>query len=660
MTGSSTETVSRDPNLEKGQLVLLRYRGNKNSRRLGIYDSHDSNYVYVYVSSSSKSTCRSKLRWDLFLKALPKIIDLEDSMYKYMLYQEGKKLEQDPTNYEGNFEQLGEKEREDLLQLLSAINGKPIKTEMLENMEYTGIDPFLPIVNEIITKWDERQEVLEEWLYFGLDKNDELLSMCIDIFDKLKVTVSKAKPMESFLFRRIKDLVAFFTDDFSPLLYDFEINPKLSFLNFSYQYDLCHLPQFKKLKKTYRLIKKQSMKKCFDDYVKHFREKCKDWFVDNRLPSPSKEKLGENLEHLNNLLLSDYEDIYYKFHDENANLLKDITLEITQIKENIHEKELFLWKLGVSSSRIEKMFKYVHSGIRKLEFDLDANSVVHNRGFPVCSCRYKYGHQAKYTSKLQKIKERLLTALEKADEYNFTEPSVPPQIVYILLALSEVEGKVGRNALSLILNGSKSKVVTENNLQENSQYTKLSYLTQSIITNLINEAISSDFIYVKTYKSYSYSIPLLCLTPKGRVVANNSDKFLQQNPDLSNWKSEQILSTFSTSPVFYKKKMIRSILDHELAEVMGELFKTVTSKDWFCIFSVLLTNPVPASFTSLIFSLLLGGTLTRSMRTKAAEVLLNIHKNHPQSNIPVLVQGLLPLEKGNVKKILLEIVGGGA
>lgn len=602
--------------LVKGQLVLLKYRNNPDAIRLGVYIDHINWFIIVYLSSSETSINEVRMGWDLFVKSLPKVLNIEDPDFNNTLYQENLKLQESPNSYEASLTVISEEEKKELLLLLKIINGTDLEKleeieKSIEQKEEVSMDDYSPIVNDLVDKWSQRQQVLDECKFFGITELEPAILECEKIFDNLLSELEKGDNSH-YLLQRIIEVKTFFTRTTYPEYYALEKSPRIFCLNMPYSDFIFNSSEYKQLKKTYKQIKRQCLKPYLDDYLEYFRDYIKRWFFEHFLIPLTKEQLIDDLVYINDKLRNKYECFYYKNHKFRDKIVRKTWKELHSIKQDIQETEHHLLVSYLRPAQVERIFKRSHSQIQNLIKKLSDDSDDHIRGFPLCSCKYKCGQEDFLEESLNKLGKEVEIALDRVKIYDYSPQDVPPQVVYVLLALDEVEGRVGRNALSLILNGSKSKIVQEKSLDENPQYGKLSYLTQKEIIALIDHLINhTRFIHVRTVRGMYAEIPLLYLTYKGEMIVQASDELLKQSPDVKDWKVDEFLSVFKTSSIIYKKELVKSVLQYEKLELMSELVNNASSKDWAGILSILYSQSVPRSFIPVIFSLLLGGELNR-------------------------------------------------
>ncbi|MHA1271007.1 MAG: RQC domain-containing protein [Candidatus Helarchaeota archaeon] len=224
---------------------------------------------------------------------------------------------------------------------------------------------------------------------------------------------------------------------------------------------------------------------------------------------------------------------------------------------------------------------------------------------------------------------------------------IQKEFLITLLALNEMNGRIGRSALKLILKGSKNKKIFEHDLQKNKQYGQLSHLTLVQIEDIINKAINKNLI--KIVHKGLHHLPFLYITKQGEKTLNKKILGLSPINMFKNGRTSEILHLIEICNYEDREKYLKLLIKHNRIDVISKLINTSKRKDLKFFINTMIKEPA-LELGPILFSTLIKNDISLEIRCSALEGLKNIIKTYPETKIVHLLSGLSSFTRGKLKK----------
>ncbi|MFX0095390.1 MAG: RQC domain-containing protein, partial [Candidatus Hodarchaeota archaeon] len=333
-----------------------------------------------------------------------------------------------------------------------------------------------------------------------------------------------------------------------------------------------------------------------------------------------------------NSVYKDHHDQYYEEIASLRNGMKEIQLQLAEMKKGTQT-----WTYSPS---FDMQVANLHEMIKVFQEVLPKGSGQHQITFGACTCGYKLKDEVpstiwrgyneytwnKLRTTFSSIKDHYQTWSQTNGEI-FTE-----QMLAILSALYEVEGRVGRSILRLILKGSKNQKIFAHGLETNKQYGSLEKFTLPKIMDFIDDALMNKFLQVK--RRGIHNLPFLYLAPKGHNVLTTvrpqiSDAFVEEGD------ADQILRIYRQSPASVKEHLLSLIVDKERQDVILS-FVTQFSGEDIDAFIAAISPERHRYLEPLLFRVLLNNWIAVAKRK-------TLHALLKEMNSTFLEKGLAPI-----------------
>ena len=230
---------------------------------------------------------------------------------------------------------------------------------------------------------------------------------------------------------------------------------------------------------------------------------------------------------------------------------------------------------------------------------------------------------------------------------------IQEHVFYIIGALNLNEGQIGRNALRLILKGSKNKILLNHELNKNPFYGKLSHLTLEKIKTLINKTINDKFIYIK-YKGL-HNLPYLFINKNGSRLLKNYEYNQSFINIIKNLTPEQHLSIFKIKSDEKKRNFLAQIVTLDKIEIL-ELFSIKLKKRDINLLIEFLSDKPDRKFTAILFSILFRDNISVKSKLVVLNTLKSAIEDDHDLRIRTLLSGLQPFLTGKLSREAIKIL----
>ncbi len=293
--------------------------------------------------------------------------------------------------------------------------------------------------------------------------------------------------------------------------------------------------------------------------------------------------------------------------------------------------------------------------IGKLKSELQEIPRVHEMQFQVCSCGYSLDQNALNEENFLKTIHDAFTYVQQLfKKYQVSKGElIKEPLLFVLLALKEVDGLVGRTGLKLILKGSKSKKITGHDLQKKNSYGTLSQFTLPQIQAFINEALSEGYAYIE-YRG-RHDLPFLRISPVGDALISHLTPELFRSHIIATGTVRQVVFLLEGAPSSLKEELLELFLQAKRFDVLEALGMRLRGKHLEPFVCVISRDP-ELEFAPLLLSIFLERGNTTRLRRLALQGLGAIDRKYPASQTKSLLAGVLSFEKGVLKKELQQLL----
>ncbi|MHA1264629.1 MAG: RQC domain-containing protein [Candidatus Helarchaeota archaeon] len=273
-----------------------------------------------------------------------------------------------------------------------------------------------------------------------------------------------------------------------------------------------------------------------------------------------------------------------------------------------------------------------------------------------CSCGFDFAHLVNFERNIVSLKREIETALESlkklSEEIRLTQGEIIYEPIFIILeTLLEVNDLVGRNALKLILKGSKCHLATRHNFERIKNYGQLAHLSQKTILSYIDRAIQQQFINIRFQGSRSY--PYLYVSPLGKKILEMSPNRCSRDHIMKYGTPDHIIALYHSTND--RIQVLRQIIEFARFDVIERILIDSKGYEADLLLSVIGQFPREELIPFLISQLLSEETPITKQRL-VIRSLAFIQAHIPNSNIKSILAGFLMWEDGILKKEIQRIL----
>lgn len=335
-----------------------------------------------------------------------------------------------------------------------------------------------------------------------------------------------------------------------------------------------------------------------------------------------------------------YGAIYHERHDAYYAILDSMAQEIDTIEKEMSalKNQTDFWDYSYQFNYWFRQLQKEIGEMKKYELQYEK---IHEMTANGCSCKFNL-HMNVYQNRMNNVRKRYeyIKTLFTKYQPNGGE-GLPSHLGTILKCLLEVNDRVGRNLLKLILKGSKSATLKKYNLQNNKQFGKLAHYTIELILNFINAVI--DYKFIDIHGRGAHQLPFLSLSEDGYAFLKSLDAQSSQTEFLKDASVSKILTYLEYNS--FRWDLIAPFVDHHRNDVIKAVFRQKIGPS----FDILLDRIINVTeFFPLLLEVLFTSSTPLNNKIKIVAALQTLSKKTPENGWNALLMTFKSLEKAKI------------
>ncbi|MHA1426008.1 MAG: RQC domain-containing protein [Candidatus Helarchaeota archaeon] len=273
-----------------------------------------------------------------------------------------------------------------------------------------------------------------------------------------------------------------------------------------------------------------------------------------------------------------------------------------------------------------------------------------------CSCGFDFAHLDNFERKVDSMKSEIETKIKGlkklSEKIRLTQGEIIYEPIFIILeTLSKVNDLVGRNALKLILKGSKSRLATLYNFERIKNYGKLAHLSHETLKFYIDQAIQQGFIKIRLQGRRNY--PYLYISPLGKKLMEMSPNRCSRDHIMKYGTIDHVIALYHSTND--RIQILRQIIEYARFDVIERMLISSKGYEANLLLSVIGQFPREELIPLLISQLLSEETPITKQRLIIRSLAFFLD-HFPNSDLKSILAGFLMWDDGILKKEIQRIL----